>query len=242
MIYLLLGCAVLVILWLLLRGFVNTPPQQIISLGKYILVAAVGIAGVFMLATGRAASLIYLAGALVPLLIRSNALATMWRNMTGPSPGQVSEVATAWLRVNLDHDSGRMTGTVLDGPYRGRQLAELSQAQLIDMLIEARIHDPDSGPLLEAYLDREHADWRTSAGDAGAAGAGGTAGSAAAAPSSGAMTRDEALRVLGLPATATPQDVRDAYRRLMLKLHPDHGGSDYFAAKLNEAKRVLVGE
>jgi hypothetical protein len=61
-------------------------------------------------------------------------------------------------------------------------------------------------------------------------------------PGSGAqprMTRQEALRVLGLEATATQEDVQREYRRLMKKLHPDLGGSSYLAAKINEAKDVL---
>lgn len=54
------------------------------------------------------------------------------------------------------------------------------------------------------------------------------------------MSRQEALQVLGLDATASADDVRREYRRLMKKLHPDLGGSGYLAAKINEAKDVLL--
>jgi curved DNA-binding protein CbpA len=54
------------------------------------------------------------------------------------------------------------------------------------------------------------------------------------------MSRQEALQVLGLDASATQDDVRREYRRLIKKLHPDLGGSSYLAAKLNEAKDVLL--
>jgi DnaJ-like protein len=53
------------------------------------------------------------------------------------------------------------------------------------------------------------------------------------------MTRQEALRVLGLDESATRDDVQREYRRLMRKIHPDLGGSSYLAAKINEAKDVL---
>ncbi len=47
--------------------------------------------------------------------------------------------------------------------------------------------------------------------------------------------------MLGLTTDATEAQVREAHHRLMLKLHPDHGGSDYLAARLNEARDVLLG-
>jgi hypothetical protein len=58
----------------------------------------------------------------------------------------------------------------------------------------------------------------------------------------GAMERAEAARLLGVPADADAETVKAAHRRLMMKVHPDHGGSDYLAAKLNEAKKTLLGE
>lgn len=63
---------------------------------------------------------------------------------------------------------------------------------------------------------------------------------AAPARGSSTMTIDEAYAVLGLKPPATQQDIIEAHRRLMAKLHPDKGGNDFLAAQLNTAKDTLM--
>ena len=60
-------------------------------------------------------------------------------------------------------------------------------------------------------------------------------------PRANSMTRAEALKVLGLEEGATEEQIRAAHRRLILQTHPDKGGTSYLAAKINEAKDVLLG-
>ena len=62
-----------------------------------------------------------------------------------------------------------------------------------------------------------------------------------AQPGSGAMSRDEAWAVLGLAPGAPETAIRDAHRRLMRVSHPDNGGSDWLASRLNQARDVLLG-
>jgi len=61
---------------------------------------------------------------------------------------------------------------------------------------------------------------------------------AASAP--GAMTRAEALDVLGIPDGASREEIKTAYKRLIKKVHPDQEGSAWMAAKLNEAHDMLT--
>jgi len=65
-------------------------------------------------------------------------------------------------------------------------------------------------------------------------------GTESAATSSATMTDTEALEILGLQAGCSRQAVLDAHRRLIHKLHPDRGGSDYLAAKINQARDILL--
>ncbi|CAD7701473.1 unnamed protein product [Ostreobium quekettii] len=56
------------------------------------------------------------------------------------------------------------------------------------------------------------------------------------------MTRREAAQILGLRESAPAERVKDAHRKIMVANHPDAGGSSYIAAKVNEAKDMLIGK
>jgi hypothetical protein len=148
---------------------------------------------------------------------------------TQRSAGQASRVQTAFLEMELDHDTGRMNGQVLAGKYQGASLENLDRSTLIKLLEEI---DDDSRHLLTAYLDRREPGWREHArGDAGAGGR---------RTDTGKMTEREAYQILGLQPGATPEEISRAHRSLIKKLHPDQGGTTYLAARINEAKDVLL--
>jgi DnaJ domain len=148
---------------------------------------------------------------------------------TRKTGGQTSRVRSAWLDLQLDHDTGAMQGTVLQGPYAGTDLDRLDLKTVAALVAEV---DDESRALLLAYLDRRDAGWREHAQGDAAAGRG--------RASSGKMTEEEAYQILGLQPGATADDIGRAHRALMKKLHPDQGGSTYLAARVNEAKDVLL--
>ncbi len=58
---------------------------------------------------------------------------------------------------------------------------------------------------------------------------------------SGPMTREEAHEILGLKPGASTKEIREAHLRLMRGAHPDVGGSDWIAARINQARDILLG-
>jgi hypothetical protein len=229
------GLALAFGLWLL-RLFVSAPVEAIRK--GLVWVAATGavILGGLLLVSGRGMQAIWAAGLFAPMLWRwwNRARFSGWFNRgngASGTPGSEAETAveTAWLAMRLDHASGEMSGRVRQGGFAGRELAELSLADLLALLAECHSQDTEAVPLLEAWLDRAQPDWRAAADQP-----------AEAPPASAGMDQAEALAVLGLAPGATHDDVRAAHRRLMLAAHPDHGGSDWLASRVNQARDILM--
>lgn len=249
--YFVLGVGLLLGILLLLKWFVEAEPRDI-GRGLLWALGTVGLVlGLVLLWIGR----YQLAWIALPALI---GLLSRWREVwqairsrsRGQGQGQAqaersSTVETRFLRMTLGHESGVMTGEILEGRLVGQRLEDLSLQDCIALWDEVRVADDESRAVLEAYLDKVYGgDWREAASAGGGphdAGTGGTGGGGAAG-GHGAMTREEARAILGVDADADAETIRAAYRGLMKKLHPDHGGSNYFAMKLNEARRTLLGD
>ncbi|HXZ02234.1 MAG TPA: DnaJ domain-containing protein [Stellaceae bacterium] len=233
-IYLGLGVLVLLAVLWLLRVFVEADPARLVRAARMSFIAlGVSLALVLLVvlvASGRLGLGLAEIGGLAPLALRGLVQWRRRRAATAPPPGQTSEIETDYLRMRLDHDTGIMSGTVRRGPFQGRHLSELGRDELVALWRECRAEDAQGASLLEAYLDRIMAGWRE---------AGETEGAAARRPSD-AMTREEAYAVLGLAAGASEAEIRAAYHRLMMKIHPDQGGSTYLAAQINRAREVLL--
>jgi hypothetical protein len=160
-----------------------------------------------------------------------NLASTFGLRGAGSGAGRKSSARSATVEMHLDHATGELDGIVLSGPLQGRALQTLTRSDCLALYASTLSEDPDGARLLETYLDRRFAGWREAAQGQSDAGRGG---------GSGSMTSEEAYQVLGLAQGAGAEEISRAHRILMKKLHPDHGGSTSLAARVNQAKDVLL--
>ena len=244
--YFILGLALLVAALGIIRLFVSVEPKVLMQAARWTAVGGIALFALYLTVTGRLSWALMMLPAMMPWLVRFRQAQRMAKNfqrmsqrMRGGPTGRTSDVETRFLKMALDHDTGRMTGEVREGAYAGRSLDAMPLEALLDLLNVCRREDEASAHVLESFLDRAHDGWRErTSGRAENAGTGGTA---RGTTPPGGMSREEALAVLGLKAGARPEEIKEAHRRFISNLHPDVGGSTYLAAKINQAKDVLLG-
>ncbi|MEA2858310.1 MAG: hypothetical protein QOC72_349 [Methylobacteriaceae bacterium] len=234
------GFLLLLLLLYGLRGFTRVPPALLAKvIRRFGGIAAIG-AGLFLVVRGGIEPGMALLGAGLWMLGFFNLKGPLgFRSVgRGRRAAGISRVRSAMIEMELDHATGALNGTVLAGPFEGRVLNSLTRPQSQALWKLCRTDDPDGARLLEPYLDRRFPGWSEAGeedGDAGRA-----AGGDGRPRRPGKMTEEEAYEVLGLRKGATRDDVARAHRALMKKLHPDHGGSTDLAARVNEAKEILL--
>jgi len=212
--------------WLLVLSVVLTAIVALIAMGRlpiHFILAPLGVALTFLLR-------------LLPTVLR---LLPMWQMLKsnnpfqsrsrGNSSNQKSVIRTEYLAMELMHSTGDMDGEVIKGSFSGRQLSSMSLEELVQLGGECRI-DQDSIQVLEAFLDRMHTGWRENSQPGE---------ESAYAPEEPAMNSQLALEILGLAEGATKDEVAKAHRKLMQKMHPDRGGTEYLAKKINAARDYL---
>jgi len=230
MVGILIGIVVLVVILVALKVFMKADPRGLAYGARVAGGLAALAAAVFLVFRGQLSFALPLGITGLGLLGWLPWKAINLGQRMRKSRGQVSRVRSPFLDMELDHDSGAMRGQVIAGRHQGAALEALDIKTVVEMLSEV---DEESRALLQAYLDRRDAGWREHA-DAG------TAAGEVHAPRSGKMTDQEAYEILGLQPGASAGEIGRAHRALMKKLHPDQGGSTYLAARVNEAKDVLL--
>jgi len=232
---LILLAAVAFVFYILIRRARSAPPHkrrgEYIKLGlgaTVVIVIILALAGKMHWVGVALTGLLVAMRQLAPTLVRLFPMLASLRGQSAAGSAQHSTVATDILSMQLDHESGELRGDVLKGKYEGWRLADMDRAQLEELLAYCQSEDADSVQLLESYLQQRfpgEQDFGTKPPPEA---------------DDGTMTRKEALAVLGLDEGASEEEIIAAHRKLMQKLHPDRGGNDYLASKINQAKDFLV--
>lgn len=187
--------------------------------------AVFGLAGILLLGvlTGRMHWFGAVVAALLPMfkfgfhtLMR---VLPLWMHRTGGT----ASFKTDHLDVTIAVQSGQLSGSVIKGPYAGKSIAELSENDIKELENYYRERDKKS-----YYLIRFARKGQTSGGGQ------------QASPPFASPGRDEALQILGLSGDPSREEIIAAHRRLINKLHPDRGGSDFLAARVNQARDILL--
>lgn len=185
---------------------------------------------VYFVMTGRMHWLGAGIAALVPLL----RTLLVWGSRAGPLLRLLgrfkttpSQFRSQFLVVSINFANGSIDGEVISGKHNGKKLTELSPAELNELSQEFKQADKESYILLQAYLIRTGKSNNQSDNQY--------------KPSNfNDLSNNEAYEILGLPTSASKDEIIKAHKRLMQRIHPDRGGSDYLAAKINAAKDQLT--
>ena len=238
--YFILGLGLFIGLIFLSHWYSRANPTAVFKTIKFIGLGVLICVALFFLFTGRFVLVLAALPFVIPFLLRSRALLSRLKAAAGGSKGQASEVVTRFLRMKLDHDSGDMNGLILSGAQEGSWLSELPLVVIEQLYRVYVLEESKSADLISAYAERRFGtEW--TCGESSES-SGHTAGQSTdnVSPLNGTMDRKSALEILGLDETASKDDIRDAHRKLMQKLHPDHGGNTYLATQINRAKDTLL--
>lgn len=206
---------------------------------------ALGILFLGLALTGRAPALLAVIGAamtqivrLAPLLIRfaPSLRSVLGAGAAGGARAGVSKVSTPTIDMTLDNATGQINGYVKTGEFKGQELSALTLEQLQSLYRQCQANDTEALRLLQTYISRERdAEWQSHGNQ------GDYQSSDRSTPAtSSEMGIEEARAVLAVSSDATKSEIVAAHRSLMGKLHPDKGGNNYLAVKVNTAKSVLL--
>ena len=240
MYWVILSLIIIISILFIVRQLVNAEPKKVIKLIKWLLVLFFVLGLIFFgLRFGSFVlwlilpilyfSLRTLLGAVISRFAFNyfNSKSNFFNNSNNSS--NISSIETEYIIMSLSQIDGNVSGVVKKGKFSGDKLEDLSLESLFELRKELK-SDKESLDLLEAYLDRvANSDWRDQAENL-----------SSTESYSTIMTIKEAYLMLGLDENATKDEIKEAHHKLMLKIHPDQGGSNFLASKINQAKELLL--
>lgn len=238
LIRLIIAAIVIALCWYAIAKYRRDTPERRKKLRTHYIVVGVALFLILLTVTGRASwlgaalgGLLVLAQRLIPLAIKFLPVMSFFGNKSF-IPSGIPTVKTKYLRIEVDYLSGEIKGKIIAGPHEGYFVKQLSQSQIDELRNYYQTNDRESYDLLLSYLN--YSQQRQ---------AGGSGFQHREAPTTSVsdMSVSEAQQILGVDQNASKQDIISAHKKLIQKFHPDRGGNDYLAAKINLAKDVLVG-
>ena len=133
---------------------------------------------------------------------------------------------TPYLEVKIDLKQHQFSGQILQGPHAGRELTSLNLDELKELESYYQDKDKRSYYLIRVLMQQGGAKFEQQ--------------NQQSFSSVGDPSVEEALLILGLSGNPSEKDIIRAHRALIQKLHPDRGGNDYLASRVNVAKDVLL--
>lgn len=196
------------------------------------LLGGLALAITVLLAISGRIGIAMLFGILASSILRRGRLGPIDFNVTGTAKGAKSHVNSHYFKMQMDHDTSDVSGSVVSGAFTGRKLMTIDEFEMRSLLQEVT-HDPDSLSLLETWLDANRSGWReyfeqniyedySSDTD------------------SAPMDNARAYEILGLQPGASEEEIKAAHHRLLKVAHPDQGGSNFLASRINAAKDFLL--
>jgi len=193
-------------------------------------ISAVLIITVFAAATGKASWLGAIAAGLIagarrwlPLIIR---YLPMLGQLIKRSGVKAAKISSGFIEITIEPSNGNIDGTVLQGRFTDKKLSELSEQELEELAQDCQ-DDAKARRLLTAFRLRNQKRQQQH--------------TQPPPPTYAQMGRKEALAILGLSEDCDKADIVKAHKKLIQKMHPDRGGSDFLAAQINQAKDTLIG-
>ncbi|CAH0992707.1 hypothetical protein SIN8267_02840 [Sinobacterium norvegicum] len=157
----------------------------------------------------------------LPLIIRYLPFAQGLLSRSGLGRAKIS---SSFIQLSIDSANGNIDGIVVQGRFEGRQLSDLNDREIKQLEKDCQ-EDAKSRRLLAAYLIRHRGKQQQQQ---------------STPPANTSMAEAEALAILGLQPGAEKEEIIKAHKRLIQKMHPDRGGSDFLAAQINQAKDTLI--
>ena len=237
---LILIVAVLTILFTAYQKLLKASPKQ--RKGLLISYAIYGIIGLVLIAffTGKlhwlgavAAGAVGVLRVGLPRLLR---LLPMMSFLGRNQPFGNPVFNTEYLKIQLDVSTGAVSGQVKKGLFEDSELEALSSGQLDELeALYAKEHKR-SFYLLRVYRQKKTG-FKNQYNDQS-----NNEKTAQSTSMSGTLSYDEALQILGVENTTKKADIEKAYKRLIQKLHPDRGGNDYLASRINLARDIILAK